>query len=63
MSSKISAFDQNQIVAALRIIKSECQKHEDCKECPFSQCGDCVISHVYPGDWKINDGENWKALR
>ena len=56
-------FDRNQIITALRIIKGECDNHDVCKECPFGHGEQCVLVQLYPDEWVINDGENWKAFR
>ena len=53
---------RNQIITALKIIKSECEKHKDCEDsCPFCIKGICEIQES-PALWQINDYENWKAL-
>ena len=55
---------RDQIITALKIIKSECKKHGNCEDtCPFHLQGTCRIFSLAPRHWEINDDEKWKALR
>ena len=53
---------RNQIITALKIIKSECDTHGNCNgTCPFYVEDECKVQEP-PHLWEINDSEKWKAL-
>jgi hypothetical protein len=58
--------ERQQIILALKIIKSECKNHARCEDCPLyslegiSVCG---VRKDMPRNWEINDNEKWKAFR
>lgn len=57
---------RNEILLALKIIKSECKNHSKCEDCPFhkeSSSNLCAISRDTPASWDINDDEKWKAFK
>ena len=56
---------QEEILYALSVIKETCEEHDNCKEtCPFERGELCLITHNYPGNWRINDDSvtTWKGL-
>lgn len=46
-----------ELIKALNLIKTECEKHGGCDECPMCRYGECVINTDTPSDWKIVNPE------
>lgn len=70
----MSEAERKEIINALKVIKTVCLSYETsteiegdpCFQCPFcaDEYGNCVFlsgSHS-PQDWKINEGNHWRAF-
>ena len=46
----------NNLIEALKIIKSECKKYRSCKECPLSNLSNnCAVNSTRPDLWQVMD--------
>ena len=54
--------NKEEILKALRIIKSVCEEHSKCDTCPLSRDGYCVLGHNDPINWNIKSTDIWKAF-
>lgn len=62
-TSEIAEKPNNEaLLAALKLIRDECNKHEYCNECPLRLCeNNCYLlreKSVRPGKWKFDGEEN-----
>lgn len=45
--------DVKDVVAAIKVIRGFCAKHEDCDECPLQYCG--LTDYESPDQWVVED--------
>ena len=54
--------NREEILKALRTIKSVCKAHLNCDTCPLSRNGLCVVGRQDPENWNIKSVDTWKAF-
>lgn len=51
-------MNKSMLLFALKMIRSECHKHNDCTGCPFSlNDNTCGIRQDVPSEWDLLDDE------
>lgn len=63
MASK--EITKEDIVEALKVIKSVCEDNLFCKDCPLGDNeGNCKLKRLEPRSWQISELDSiWRALR
>lgn len=51
------------IIAGLKLIKTECSKHTNCSDCPFYSSDRCNIKYTDPEYWELSSSYIWRAFR
>ncbi|MCR1933556.1 hypothetical protein NSA27_02415 [Clostridium tepidum] len=55
--------DANKLISALKVLKENCKKYDNCTECPFgTNYSDCLIQESIPAGWDIQETPVMKII-
>ena len=55
--------EKKTLLNALKVIRTECKKHESCGDCPLCTDEGCKLKMDAPKDWVLsNEKTQWKAF-
>ena len=59
----MSQEEKKILLNALKVIRTECKKHENCHDCPLCSDEGCKLKIDGPKNWVLaNEKTQWKAF-